>query len=141
MIRRPPRSTRPDTLFPYTTPFRSSQRDIAQVAADAKNQPLDELLDSRGVDFSDLYKRDAIQAFSFDNHLQCMPYGVSPMVIYYNTDLIDFDAMAAEDLDVPEIPDGLEHASEWTLDKFRSEERREGKEGVRTWRTRRMADH
>src|SRR3546814_18844282 len=25
MIRRPPRSTRTDTLFPYTTPFRSSE--------------------------------------------------------------------------------------------------------------------
>src|SRR3546814_12315005 len=24
MIRRPPRSTRPDTLFPYTTPFRAT---------------------------------------------------------------------------------------------------------------------
>src|SRR3546814_3512966 len=33
MIRRPPRSTRTETLFPYTTPFRSpvelEQRDIA----------------------------------------------------------------------------------------------------------------
>src|SRR3546814_9040726 len=27
MIRRPPRSTRTDTLFPYTTLFRSSKRD------------------------------------------------------------------------------------------------------------------
>src|SRR3546814_11060387 len=27
MIRRPPRSTRPDTLFPYTTLFRSPQPD------------------------------------------------------------------------------------------------------------------
>src|SRR3546814_4443463 len=26
MLRRPPRSTRPDTLFPYTTPFRSLGR-------------------------------------------------------------------------------------------------------------------
>src|SRR3546814_7109451 len=26
MIRRPPRSTRTDTLFPYTTPFRSCRR-------------------------------------------------------------------------------------------------------------------
>src|SRR3546814_8329216 len=29
MIRRPPRSTRTDTLFPYTTLFRSAQRAIA----------------------------------------------------------------------------------------------------------------
>src|SRR3546814_15364648 len=32
MIRRPPRSTRPDTLFPYTTLFRSGQ--IQRVARD-----------------------------------------------------------------------------------------------------------
>src|SRR3546814_15030333 len=30
MIRRPPRSTRTDTLFPYTTLFRSSRRDHHQ---------------------------------------------------------------------------------------------------------------
>src|SRR3546814_11569290 len=36
MIRRPPRSTRTDTLFPYTTLFRSGQLDRARrVAADA----------------------------------------------------------------------------------------------------------
>src|SRR3546814_2189707 len=29
MIRRPPRSTRTDTLFPYTTPFRSKQGPLA----------------------------------------------------------------------------------------------------------------
>src|SRR3546814_11173812 len=31
MIRRPPRSTRTDTLFPYTTLFRSGDGDVAQV--------------------------------------------------------------------------------------------------------------
>src|SRR3546814_9565003 len=33
MIRRPPRSTRPDTLFPYTTLFRSDQQPSAGIAA------------------------------------------------------------------------------------------------------------
>src|SRR3546814_18859373 len=31
MIRRPPRSTRPDTLFPYTTLFRSDEEYAAQL--------------------------------------------------------------------------------------------------------------
>src|SRR3546814_11554944 len=37
MIRRPPRSTRTDTLFPYTTRFRSDQRvgDTGRVAEQA----------------------------------------------------------------------------------------------------------
>src|SRR3546814_12514618 len=33
MIRRPPRSTRTDTLFPYTTLFRSSKREGADYGA------------------------------------------------------------------------------------------------------------
>src|SRR3546814_3979294 len=35
MIRRPPRSTRTDTLFPYTTLFRSLARPAVRQAADA----------------------------------------------------------------------------------------------------------
>src|SRR3546814_4952131 len=45
MIRRPPRSTRTDTLFPYTTLFRS-ERDIALangLAHDVLGRTLDEL--------------------------------------------------------------------------------------------------
>src|SRR3546814_9866466 len=41
MIRRPPRSTRTDTLFPYTTLFRST-RDITE-----KKQAADDLLSAR----------------------------------------------------------------------------------------------
>src|SRR3546814_11554307 len=33
MMRRPPRSTRPDTLFPYTTLFRSGAAEPARAAA------------------------------------------------------------------------------------------------------------
>src|SRR3546814_8601274 len=39
MIRRPPRSTRTDTLFPYTTLFRSHQQAIVAVA-DQPSRPL-----------------------------------------------------------------------------------------------------
>src|SRR3546814_3293084 len=47
MIRRPPRSTRTDTLFPYTTLFRSEARaGLTPVAAD---RPLRNCLASAGV--------------------------------------------------------------------------------------------
>src|SRR3546814_12450431 len=36
MIRRPPRSTRTDTLFPYTTPFRSSQAIVIPISKTPK---------------------------------------------------------------------------------------------------------
>src|SRR3546814_18941973 len=38
MIRRPPRSTRTDTLFPYTTLFRSNDHDPFEVLLNAKKQ-------------------------------------------------------------------------------------------------------
>jgi len=43
-----------------------------------------------------------------------MPYTVSPMVIYYNTDLIDFDAMKARGMDVPPVT-----RETFTLNEFR----------------------
>src|SRR3546814_7548097 len=38
MLRRPPRSTRTDTLFPYTTLFRSRPRHLADDRLDARRQ-------------------------------------------------------------------------------------------------------
>src|SRR3546814_586959 len=50
MIRRPPRSTRTDTLFPYTTLFRSPQ---LPVALDVVDIPLVELVIGRiGIEFA-----------------------------------------------------------------------------------------
>src|SRR3546814_11137925 len=39
MIRRPPRSTRTDTLFPYTTLFRSIYQSLLTYSFDLKPQP------------------------------------------------------------------------------------------------------
>src|SRR3546814_1501969 len=53
MIRRPPRSTRTDTLFPYTTLFRSKEFLADLHAADRAGQQLGEsrsLVDLRGVE-------------------------------------------------------------------------------------------
>src|SRR3546814_7667699 len=41
MIRRPPRSTRTDTLFPYTTLFRSDVREAGQLGSDAHAKAVD----------------------------------------------------------------------------------------------------
>ncbi len=81
------------------------------------NTPLLELLDERGVEYGDGYYRDAIEAFSGDDDLQCMPYGVSPMVIYYNADLIDFETMRLRELPTP--AEGEEHDG-WTFEQFRA---------------------
>lgn len=98
-----------------------SRGDLAMVQEEGLNQPLLELLDERGVNYTDDYARDALLAFSADNELQCMPYGISPMVIYYNTELIDFDRMLARDLPAPDDdPETTEDESRdgWTFEQF-----------------------
>lgn len=92
--------------------FLMSRRDLGEVVEGGLNQHIEELLDSRGVDFNDRYKRDSIRAFSHEERLECMPYGTSPMVMYYNTNLIDFAEMRTADLPVPES-----HGT-WTFEQF-----------------------
>ena len=92
--------------------FLLPRKNLAEIVRDKRNQPIDELLDSRGVDFGDYYKRDSLQAFSLDDRLQCMPYGVSPMVMYYNTNLIDFDTMREQGLPAPASDNA------WTFEQF-----------------------
>lgn len=105
--------------------FLISRRDLAEVAEKKLNQPIDELLDSRGVDFSDFYKRDSLQAFADEAHLQCMPYGISPMVIYYNTNLIDFETMEEQGLPRPTT-----HAA-WTFEQFAAAAEFASRDGVK----------
>lgn len=92
--------------------FLMSRRDLGEIVEGGLNQHIDELLDSRGVDFTDQYKRDSIRAFSHDERLECMPYGISPMVMYYNTNLLDFAEMRQAGLDTP-----LNHTT-WTFEQF-----------------------
>jgi multiple sugar transport system substrate-binding protein len=99
--------------------FLVSRRDLAQFQTDEQVQPVDELLDARGVDFGDGYSRDALRAFSLDNRLQCMPYGISPMVIYYNTELIDFAKMRARGISAPGSDDPeAPLPTRWSFDQF-----------------------
>jgi multiple sugar transport system substrate-binding protein len=92
--------------------FLVSRDDLGTLQDERLTQPVDVLLDERGVDFGDGYSRDALQAFSADDRLQCMPYGISPMVIFYNTDLVDFDRIEARGLPFPAEREA------WTLEMF-----------------------
>src|SRR3546814_2140345 len=56
MIRRPPRSTRTDTLFPYTTLFRSDQD---RRAVDVVHRHVEEALDLVGVKVNGQHTVDA----------------------------------------------------------------------------------
>jgi multiple sugar transport system substrate-binding protein len=93
--------------------FLTSRADLRWLLDNKMTQPVDELLDERGVDFGDGYSRDSLQAFSVDERLQCMPYGVSPMVVYYNKRLVNFARMARRGLVAPD-PD----ATSWSFEQF-----------------------
>ena len=92
-----------------------TRNDLAWLYDAELTRPIGGLLDERGVEFGDDYSRAALEAFALDRDLQCMPYGISPMVIYYNRALVDFEAMEARGLDVPS---GDEN-ERWTFEEFR----------------------
>ena len=99
--------------------FLVSRGDLPDLQEQELNQPIGDLLDDRDVDFGDGYSRPALEAFASDRELQCMPYGISPMVIYYNRKLVDFQAMAERGLDVPTVDDeDLAKKPTWSLEQF-----------------------
>ena len=95
--------------------FLVSRGDLQQLWDDKRLEPVDSYLDARAVDIGDEYSRDALEAFSAEHHLQCMPYAVSPRVVYYNTDLVDFARMKATGLKVP----GADNKG-WSLEDFQT---------------------
>jgi multiple sugar transport system substrate-binding protein len=68
---------------------------------DERLEPLDTLLEDRGLQFGDDYQRAALTAFSANSRLQCMPAEMSPFVVYYNRDLVSRQRLAAEEIVLP----------------------------------------
>ncbi|MFC7492844.1 MULTISPECIES: ABC transporter substrate-binding protein [unclassified Nocardioides] len=93
--------------------FLASRSQLRWLLDNQYTQPVDELLDERGVEFGDNYTRSALEQLSADEHLQCMPYGVTPQVIFYNKRLVNFDRMRNRELDAPD-----EEATGWSFDQF-----------------------
>src|SRR3546814_14777962 len=115
MIRRPPRSTRTDTLFPYTTLFRSRERlgDLRGV--------VQALRDARGLDLA-----TALRALA-------APLPRPALRLEIDDDVQVTDPGVAEA--------SLRLVQEALTNSARSEERRVGKGCVRTCRSRGSAYH
>ncbi len=80
-----------DRAFAADTPpdlFLTRQATLPSLVADDRVQPVDELLEQRGVQFGDNYQRLGLEAFAADSALQCMPNDVSPYVVFYNKRLL-----------------------------------------------------
>lgn len=76
---------------------------VARLVAEQRVQPVDGLLEARQVDFGDGYQRGGLTAFAADAALQCMPHDVSPMVVYYNKELVDLGRLV-EETETPPTP-------------------------------------
>ena len=93
--------------------YQVTRAQLSDVVDEGRNVPLFSLLEDRNISYGDNYPLDTIEALSRRNDLQCMPYGVSPTVMYLNTELIDFDVMRLRGLPTPE-----DEMSGWDFEEF-----------------------
>jgi multiple sugar transport system substrate-binding protein len=92
--------------------FLADQTALPGLVAAGQVQPVDELLESRGVQFGDSYQRLGLEAFSSDSALQCMPNDVSPYVVFYNKRLLVPATLAGPGEEPPSADKG------WRWDQF-----------------------
>lgn len=70
--------------------FTASNQLVPSLSGEDQVVPVDQLLEERGVEFGDSYQRLGLEALSAEQALQCMPYDVSPLVVFYNPGLVPF---------------------------------------------------
>lgn len=93
--------------------FLATREQIQAFAADDLLLPVDSFLDARRVNLGDDVYRSATEALSNKSRLMCMPFTVTGKVVFYNTELIDFEQMAEAGMEVPD-PETVT----WTDDQF-----------------------
>lgn len=116
-------STEADGLPPDV--FLSASDQLPRLVSEARVQPVDTLLEDRGIEFGDGYQREGLEAFSADSALQCMPHDVSPLVVYYNERLLD-PSQLVDDVTDP----GPTARSGWSFDQFSLAARRIARGGT-----------
>jgi multiple sugar transport system substrate-binding protein len=117
-----------DRAFDAGTPpdlFLARQTDLSSLMADDRVQPVDELLEKRGVQFGDNFQRIGLEAFAGDSALQCMPNEVSPYVVYYNKRLVVPRTFGLPG-ETPPSPD-----RGWQWDQFVAAAKSASKDGVK----------
>jgi multiple sugar transport system substrate-binding protein len=105
--------------------FLVDHEQLPTLVAQGRVQPVDELLEQRGVLFGDTFARIGLEGFSADSALQCMPHDVSPLVTFYNTRLLDPRTLATQDTPAPSAEDG------WTWDQLTTAAQRIAHGGVK----------
>lgn len=98
--------------------FMVTQADLPQLRSERISRPVDELLGERHLDFGDGYERVALESYSADAHLQCMPTEVSPLVVYYNPALVKLRSLVPPGDRLPNASSG------WSFQQFAKAARR-----------------
>src|SRR3546814_13919662 len=129
MIRRPPRSTRTDTLFPYTTLFRSPLEEALTTIAEKSGYHL--LYNDEKLANTDDHVSIKIRRGTISEIMKACLKGLPLSYRIVNKTIIitpkAFPASAPE-IRKPIIVDGIVHDSTETPPPGKSEERRVGKE-------------
>jgi multiple sugar transport system substrate-binding protein len=105
--------------------FLADLADVPSLVEGKVVRQLDELLGERHVDFGDGYQRSSLEAFSADDALQCMPVDESPLVVYYNTSLVQLATLT------PPEQRPITAETGWNLDQFALAAQRASRPGVR----------
>jgi multiple sugar transport system substrate-binding protein len=105
--------------------FLTDSTALPSLVSQERVQPVDELLEARGVQFGDAYERLGLEAFAANSALQCMPSDVSPYLIFYNKRLLRPESLAAKGEDPPTAETG------WTWEEFATAARRMSRNGVK----------
>src|SRR3546814_18985516 len=141
MLRRPPRSTRTDTLFPYTTRFRSLDRRGARRARNERNED-DAERQGRQRDVGE-ERAEALEGAAVALHRQKLKLHRDDV----DQDIAEHEDRHGEADDREQHDEAVEEAAGFTRGdgaerhSDRTEERRVGKEGVRTGRYRWSQHH
>jgi multiple sugar transport system substrate-binding protein len=98
--------------------FLANATQVPSLVARGRVQPVDQLLEERGISFGDSYERLGLEAMAANSALQCMPSDVSPELIFYNQRLLSPGLLQL----VPGQPSPARQG--WTWDQFVAASRR-----------------
>ena len=105
-------SSSPSTALTPPDVFLLDQHYLPDLVSTGRLHPLDEELEKKGVAFGDDFQRLALTTFSADSALQCMPFEMSPTVLFVNTRLVQFFRLLSEGIQPPD-ENGV-----WKFDDF-----------------------
>ena len=105
--------------------FLTAQTSLPELVAEKRVQPVDQLLEQRGVQFGDSFQRIGLEAFAGNAALQCMPDEVSPYVVFYNKRLL-VPRTFAQPGETPPSPE-----RGWTWDQFVAAAKASSHDGVK----------